>query len=100
MEDNNSADIALGRFGREPAARSGSNSADPDVLSAATAVQRWELDHSHSKREICDTSAEMAAKALGGLCLHRPVHPGTPWTEWDPTYLTHLFMLGTESLWL
>ena len=81
MEDNNSADIALGRFGREPAARSGSNSADPDVLSAATAVQRWELDHSHSKREDCGASAGLAATAPGSLSLQRPVHPGMLQTE-------------------
>ncbi len=75
-EDNNSADIALGRFGREPAARSGSSSPDPDVLSAATAVQRWEMDHSHSKRASRSTAAEVPAEAAGGLSLHRPMRPG------------------------
>ena len=76
MENNNSADIALGRFGREPAARLSSDR-DPDVLSAATAVQRWELDHSHSKRESRSRAAEHTAEAAGGLSLHRPLHPGT-----------------------
>lgn len=74
--ENNSADIALGRFGREPAARSDSSSPDPDVLSAATAVQRWEMDHSHSKRESRSTTAELPAQAAGGLSLQRPMRPG------------------------
>ena len=73
-EDNNSADIALGRFGREPAAQTDSDR-DRDVLSAATAVQRWELDHSHSKRERRSSNAEQTDEAAG--VLHRPLHPGT-----------------------
>ena len=49
VEDANSADIALGRFGREPAAAGSGSAQDADVLSAATAVQRWELDYSHER---------------------------------------------------
>ena len=74
-EHSNSADIALGRFGREPASSAGS-SRDADALSGATAVQRWELDHGFSKRDSRSRMAELAATAAEGLSLQRPLHPG------------------------
>ena len=74
-EDTNSADIALGRFGRARAASSG-NDSDPDELSAATAVQRWEQDHSYGKEKRRSRTAEHAAEAGGELSLKRPVYTG------------------------
>lgn len=79
-EANNSADIALGRFGREPAGRQpGANSGagrDPDELSAATALQRWEMDHSAGRAAGAGRKGRSEAGAVGGLSLKRPVHPG------------------------
>ena len=78
VEDTNSADVALGRFGREPAAYPGPER-DPDELSAATAVQRWEHDNSQGKRGRAGRVARRAeGKAVKpeGLQLQRPAHPG------------------------
>ena len=75
VEDANSADIALGRFGREPAAASSGAAVDADVLSAATAVQRWELDHSHEKGARQGRRKETAVDAAGEIPLVRPTLP-------------------------
>ena len=80
VEANNSADIALGRFGREPASRQpGANPGagrDPDELSAATALQRWEMDHSAGRAAGAGRKGRSEAEAVGGLSLKRPTRPG------------------------
>ena len=75
VEDANSADIALGRFGREPAAASSGAAVDVDVLSAATAVQRWELDHSHEKGARQGRRKDAAGNAAEETPLVRPILP-------------------------
>ena len=71
IEDANSADVALGRFGREAAAAGSGAAQDADVLSAATAVQRWELDH--RRKEAAEEAAQEAP-------LMRPTLPaGSLW---------------------
>ena len=75
VEDANSADIALGRFGREPAAAGSGSAQDADVLSAATAVQRWELDHSHERGARQGRRKEAAGEAAGETPLMRPTLP-------------------------
>ena len=75
VEDANSADVALGRFGREPATASSASAQNADVLSAATAVQRWELDHSHEKGARQGRRKETAGNAAGETPLVRPTLP-------------------------
>ena len=75
VEDANSADVALGRFGREPAAAGSGPAVDVDLLSAVTAVQRWELDHSHEKGARQGRRKEAAGDAAGKTPLVRPTLP-------------------------
>lgn len=75
VEDANSADVALGRFGREPAAAGSGAAQDADVLSATIAVQRWELDHSHEKGVRQGRRKEAAEDAAQEAPLMRPTLP-------------------------
>ena len=75
VQDANSADIALGRLGREPAAANSGSAQDVDVLSAATAVQRWELDHSHERGARQGRRKDAAGDAAGETPLVRPTLP-------------------------